>query len=93
MIIAPNGATHYRVVATGAELNFTDYLETHDKQQTGYLLLDSTPTSATALTCTLPVNSTHPLMLGLGIEFFMDSGGTKYPLKDGSAHAIVKLDV
>jgi hypothetical protein len=92
-IIAPVNATHYRIIATGAELNFTDYSETHDKQQTDYVELNSTATALTTLTCALPANSTKPLALALGIEFYMESGAQKYPLKDGSAHAIVKLDI
>ena len=92
-MIAPVNATHFRIIATGAELNFTDYQEVHDKQQTLDLALNSTATTSTTLTCTLPANSTQPLVLALGIEFLMQSGATKYPLKDGSAHAIIKLDV
>ena len=92
-IVAPTGATHYRLVATAAELNFTDYTSAKDKQQTGYLALDATPTALSSLTCALAPNSTHPLMLSLGIEFFMEVGATKYPMKDGCAHAIVKLDI
>lgn len=45
------------------------------------------------MTCSLPANSTNPLALSLGIEFYMEVGAVKYPMKDGSAHAIVKLDV
>lgn len=92
-MIAPVNATHFRIIATGAELNFTDYQEVHDKQQTVDLALNSTATTPVTLTCTLPANSTQPLVLALGIEFLMESGATKYPLKDGSAHAIIKLDV
>jgi hypothetical protein len=91
-IVAPPNATHYKIVATGAELNFTDYTVTKDIQSTGFLSYDSTASTLATLTCALPANSTHPLALSLGIEFYMQVGATKYPLKDGSAHAIVKLD-
>ena len=91
-VLAPVNATHYRIVATAAELNFTDYQEVHETQQPAEVALNSTTTMSTTLTCTLPANSTQPLVLALGIEFLMESGATKYPLKDGSAHAIIKLD-
>lgn len=92
VIVAPQGATHYRIVATAAELNFTDFAQQHNKQETGYLPLDNQATAASTLTCIVPENSTHPLAVSIGIEFFIDDNGTKYPLKDGSAHAVVKVD-
>jgi hypothetical protein len=63
-----------------------------DKQSTGYLNFDSTPTTLTTLTCAVPANSTLPLVISLGIEYYLEDDGTKYPLKDGSSHAIVKVD-
>jgi hypothetical protein len=39
-------------------------------------------------------NSTKPLFLSLGLEFFQEMNGDKYALKDGSVncHTIVKVD-
>jgi hypothetical protein len=92
-LLFPNQATHYKVIATGAELNFTDYTEVHNKQTSAFIALDSNASAPLTLTCALPANSTHPLVLSLGIEFYIDDDGQKYPLRDGSAHAIVKVDV
>ena len=91
-LIAPSNATHYRIVVTGAELNFSNLAKVVDKQMTSYLVLDSTPTALSTLTCAMPANSTHPMVISLGVEYFLEDDGTKYPLKDGSSHAIVKVD-
>ena len=33
-------------------------------------------------------NSTHPLFLVLGVEFYQDVNGVKYPLKNGAYNAL-----
>lgn len=37
---------------------------------------------------TLTANSTHPLFFVLGIQFFQDVNGVKYPLKNGAFNAL-----
>ena len=53
-----------------------------------------TATVATVLNTALAANSTHPLFLVFGVEFYQDVNGVKYPLKNGSYNAlsIVKVD-
>jgi hypothetical protein len=93
-IAAPQGATHLRIVATGVEADFVNKHFVADIQRSGYLALTPGASSPVTLTTTVTANSTKPLFLGLGIEFFQELNGVKYPLKDGTSncHTIVKVD-
>jgi len=84
MISVPAGTTHFRINTAGAEINFTQKEYTVDTQSTAMLPWDNNATAAISLTNTVTANSTHPLFLALGIEFFQDVNGTMYPLKNGA---------
>ncbi len=52
------------------------------------LAWDGTATAVINLNNSVTANSTHPLFLVLGIEFYQDVNGVKYPLKNGAFNAL-----
>jgi len=94
MVAAPNGTTHYKIVSAGAEVDFENETFIVDSKQSALLAWDGTATAVLNLSNAVTANSTHPLFLVLGIEFFQDVNGVKYPLKNGAYNAltIVKVD-
>jgi len=94
MIAAPKGATHYRILSAGTEIDFEKGTNVTSIKNTAELVWDKTPTADITLVNTVTPNSTHPLLLLLGIEYGQHVNGEWYALKDASfnAMAIVKVD-
>jgi len=64
-----------------------------DAQESAVLPLDSTQTAALTLVNEVTANSTHPLFLVLGIEFYQNVNGVDYPLKNGTFNALSLVQV
>jgi hypothetical protein len=94
MINSPSGATHYKIITAGAEVDFENGTYTVDSKVSAQLPLDNVATAALTLTNSVTAASTHPLFLALGIEFYQEVNGDKYPLKNGAYNslALVKVD-
>jgi len=94
MIAAPGGTTHFKVVSAGAEIDFENETFVMDSNASAILPWDATATAVLTLTNAVTANSTHPLFLALGIEFYQEVNGQMYPLKNGTynALALVKVD-
>jgi hypothetical protein len=93
MIAAPNGTTHFKIVAAGVEVDFENETFEVDNNASGVLAWDATATAVIDLENTITPNSTHPLFLVLGIEFYQDVNGVKYPLKNGAFNALTIVKV
>lgn len=93
MIAAPNGSTHYKIISAGAEIDFENETFIVDQQQTSELPWDSLPTGIVTLANAVTANSTHPLFLALGIEFYQEVNGIKYPLKNGAYNSLSLVKV
>jgi hypothetical protein len=93
MIAAPGGTTHFRITSAGAEIDFTNGVHVTDVQTTAQLPWDSTPTGVADLINAVTANSTHPLFLLLGIEFYQEVNGVMYPLKNGAFNALAIIEV
>ena len=94
-ISAPNGATHFRLRAAGAALNFEGNTYEVATTESADLPLSNDLQEALQLRLTVTPASAHPLFLVLGIEFFdVIKNGDRSFLQDGSynAMAIVKID-
>ncbi len=93
MIAAPGGATHFKIISAGSEVDFENETFVIDSQSTNILPWDFANTAVINLSNAVTANSTHPLFLALGIEFYQDVNGVKYPLKNGAFNplAIVKV--
>lgn len=54
---------------------------------------DVTATPVIDLQNAVTPNSTHPLFLALGIEFYQEVNGVKYPLKNGAFNSLALVKV
>lgn len=93
MITAPAGATHFKIVSAGVEIDFENENYVVNSQSSNELPWDSTATAAISLSNQVTANSTHPLFLVLGIEFFQEVNGVRYPLKNGAFNALALVNV
>lgn len=88
MIAAPGGATHFKLNSAGAEIDFENETFVLDTQASIILPIDVNPTATINLSNTLTANSTHPLLLVFGIEFYQEVNGQMYSLRNGSFNAL-----
>lgn len=93
MVAAPGGCTHFKIVSAGAEVDFENETFVVDSQATAILPWDANPTAVINLSNAVTANSTHPLFLMLGIEFYQQVNGQMYPLKNGAYNALAIADV
>jgi len=93
MIAAPGGTTHFKIVSAGAEVDFENETFVMDNQATAVLPWDATATALINLANAVTANSTHPLFLALGIEFYQEVNGQMYPLKNGAYNALALVKV
>ncbi|MBS0646218.1 MAG: hypothetical protein JSR97_06470 [Verrucomicrobia bacterium] len=93
MIAAPGGTTHFKVVSAGAEIDFENETFVMDSNASAILPWDATATAVLTLTNTVTANSTKPLFLALGIEFYQEVNGQMYPLKNGAYNALALVKV
>jgi len=93
VITAPTGSTHFKIVSGGSEIDFEGNKYTVDSKSTAELPWDDTAMAAITLTNNVPAGSTHPLFLSLGVEFFQEVNGKRYPLKNGAFNALALVEV
>ena len=84
MIAAASGTTHFKIISAGAEVDFEAESFVASNSETAILPWDVTPTVAISQTNMITPNSTKPLFLALGVEFYQEVNGTMYPLKNRS---------
>ncbi|UOK43414.1 MULTISPECIES: hypothetical protein [Flavobacterium] len=94
MIAAPTGTTHFKVISGGSEIDFENETFVMETTETAILPWDTTATAVINLSNAVTANSTHPLVLALGIEFYQQMNGQMYPLKNGAYNplSIVNVD-
>lgn len=94
MLAAPGGTTHFKVISAGVEVDFEGETYVVATSETAVLPWDATATVAISQTNAVTANSTKPLFLALGIEFYQAVNGTMYPLKNGAYNplSLVKVD-
>ncbi len=93
MVNAPSGSTHFRIHSAGVEIDFEEKVYTVETNSTAELPWDSTATAVITLTNSVTANSTHPLFLALGMEFFQQVNGIMYPLKNGSSNPLALVSI
>ena len=93
MISAPGGTTHYKIISAGAEIDFENETYVIDNNNSAILPWDSVVTTALNLSNAVTANSTHPLFMALGIEFYQEINGVKYTLKNGAFNALALVKV
>lgn len=87
-IKAPQGATHFRLVASGAAVRFEDENFVSNHQSTDVFLLSQVNSAAINLTASIPSNSTGVLFLVLGICFYTDIDGPLEDVSNGDQNAL-----
>jgi hypothetical protein len=94
MISAPSGASHFKIVSAGTEVNFQDEKFVSVTSATAILPWNSVPTAVINLANALPAASNYHLFLVVGIEFYQEVNGVMYPLKNGAFNPLnlVKVD-
>jgi len=93
MIAAPGGATHFKIVSAGTEIDFENETFVVATSETAVLPWDTTATALINLSNAVTANSTHPLFLALGIEFYQEVNGQMYPLKNGAFNPLALVKV
>lgn len=87
-LLAPAGATHFKVISAGVELDFKNGTMVTASSESALLPLDNIEVTVPDLVNALPANSPNPLFLALGIVFGQQVNGVEYPLKDKTFNAL-----
>jgi hypothetical protein len=93
MVAAPSGSSHFKLMSAGAAVDFENETFEVDTNETAQMPLDSIATAVINLSNSVTANSTNPLFLALGIEFYQEVNGVKYSLKNGSYNALSLVKV
>lgn len=93
-IIAPQGASHFKLVSAAAEIDFVNGSFTMASSVSNEIVLGTEQVDANSLSNALTAASTLPLFLVFGLEFYQEVNGEFYPLNSGAfnALAIVAVD-
>lgn len=91
----PTGATHYKIVSAGVEINFANHTVVVDQKASAFLPIDSVATAPLTQTNTVSAGSSAPLLLFAGVKFFQEVNGVKYSLKNVANNplGIIKVSV
>jgi len=94
MIASPGGTTHFKIISGAAEVDFEGETFVVATSETAILPWNATATAVINQVNSVTANSTHPLFLALGVEFYQEINGEMYPLKNGAFNplSIVKVD-
>jgi hypothetical protein len=93
MVSAPTGATHFKLISVGAEIDFDGGTYVVDTQESALMPWDNTPTAVLNLINSVTPASTHTLFLALGITFYQEVNGVQYSLKSGAFNALAIVKV
>ena len=93
MIASPGGTTHFKIISVGAEIDFEAETFVVNNSETAILPWDITATAVISQVNAVTANSTKPLFLALGMEFYQEVNGQMYPLKNGSYNPLSVVKV
>jgi len=91
LIKAPGGATHFKLVSGGAEVDFENKSFNAYLHSSLELPLNKVNTEEHVFNNTVPTTSTHPWILVMGIQFFQEVNALMYPLNNGNCLAIISV--
>jgi hypothetical protein len=92
-IKAPAAATHFKLISGGAEMDFENGKFSVVTDSSAELPLNNVTTDEIILKNTVQANSTHPLFLALGVEFYQELNGSLYRLRDETFNALAIVKV
>lgn len=84
LIIAPQGATHYRFISSATELDFLNKEYLTKTSYSDQLPYNEDTVPMFTLENTVTPNSTNTIAVAIAIEFFQEVNTILYPLKNGS---------
>lgn len=93
MIAAPVGTTHFKIISAGAAIDFEAEKFEVTTSETAVLPWDTTLTAPINQDNSVSANSTNPLFLALGVEFYQEVNGQMYPLKNGAYNPLSLVQV
>lgn len=88
MIAYPEGATHFRLVVSAAEVDFAENAYNVASLDTDELVLSALPIQPINLVLNMSQANTDPLFVILGIEFTQLVNGQMYTLNNGAYNAL-----
>jgi hypothetical protein len=93
MVSAPPAATHFKVRIGAAAIDFeAETFENGTTDSQDLEVLAGPPVNLN-LQVALTANSTHPIFLVLGVEFFQQVNGALYSLRNGAFNALSIVEV
>ncbi|MFI2741245.1 hypothetical protein ACG2LH_00785 [Zhouia sp. PK063] len=93
LIVPPAGTTHYQISLALAEVDLTAGTFVFAMKQTEVLPYNATNVAAETLTAAITPETTLPVFVVLGVEFFQEVNGAMYSLKNGSYNALKLIAV
>ncbi len=93
MIAASSGTTHFKIISAGAAIDFEAETFEVTTSETAILPWDATLTAPIDQDNSVSANSTKPLFLALGVEFYQEVNGQMYPLKNGAYNPLSLVQV
>ena len=92
-ITMPKLCTHFKIVSAGTEIDFEQKTYKSDEKQSAPIALDRTPTAVMNIVHNVTPNSTLPLFLVFGVQFFQLVAGSQYPMKNKTSNVLMILEV
>jgi hypothetical protein len=93
LVTAPLGSTHFKLVSGAAEVDFRNAKFTSVTHSSDEIPWTNVPTNEIVFTNTVTPNSTHPLFLAFGVQYYQQLNGTMYSLKSGAFNALAIVKV
>lgn len=93
MVAAPEGTTHFKVVSGGAEVDFEQERFVVTNAASELLPWKAGLTDPIVQSNAVTAQTTKPLFLAVGIEFYQEVNGAMYPLKNGAYNALAIVEV
>lgn len=93
LITSPEGATHFKLSAAAAVINFEDEVFELNVNESAMNPVKDVATPAITLTCNLTPVSTKPIFLLLGISFYQRVNNVDYTLSNGAFNGLALVEV
>jgi hypothetical protein len=93
MVVAPSGATNFRLVASAAAFDFNGDAYESVMAETEEYQVDAAGVLTPDLALVLPVGDSNPIVVVLGIEFSQVCNGAMYAINDGTFNALAVIGI
>jgi hypothetical protein len=93
LINAPGGATHFKLVSAGVEIDFRNKTYIVGTNASPELVIGPQLEAGITLANAITPASTLPLFLGFGIEFYQQVNGVYYPMKNGAHNSVALVGI